>query len=66
MKQATIEALMRAYVQLQLIVDGLYSSQQVALNNEDFLDVSLLESQANKLYREAINLEHLINELEEK
>jgi hypothetical protein len=65
MKQTTIDALMRAYVQLQVIVQELYEAQQVALDNNDLPDVSLLGIRADKLYDEAINLEHIINELEE-
>jgi hypothetical protein len=65
MKQTTVDALKRTYLTLQVAVDELYEAQQVALDSDDFPDASLLQSQADKLYEDVINLEHLINELEE-
>jgi phage shock protein A len=66
MKQSTIGALLRAYSRLQVASDELYDAAQTALDNNDFSDASLLQSIADKLYEEGIDLEHLINELEEQ
>ena len=50
MKQATIEALERAYLQLRQLCEDLYSASQIALDNDDFEDAMFLQSQADKLF----------------
>ena len=64
MKQNTIVALWRAYARLQQIAAELYEAAEVALENDDFDDASLLASRADKLYEEAENLDILIAELD--
>ncbi|MDF5732975.1 MAG: hypothetical protein PUP92_34540 [Rhizonema sp. PD38] len=66
MKPETRNTLLRAYVQLQKIIDDLYEASDKALENNDLEDASLLESRADKLYEEGENLEFVISELEEK
>ncbi|MBW4668009.1 MAG: hypothetical protein KME60_11420 [Cyanomargarita calcarea GSE-NOS-MK-12-04C] len=64
MKQATIEALELAYLQLRRLCEDLYSASEIALDNDDFDDAVFLQSQADKLFEEAINLEYIISEQE--
>jgi hypothetical protein len=66
MKQETLMALEKAYRQLRGICEELYEASQTALDNDDFADAGLLQSQADKLFEEAINLEYLIGEMEEQ
>jgi hypothetical protein len=66
MKQETIMALEVAYRQIRSICEELYEASQAALDNDDFADAGLLQSQADKLFEEAINLECLIDEMEEQ
>ncbi|MBE9206979.1 hypothetical protein IQ244_10700 [Nostoc sp. LEGE 06077] len=66
MKPETINILLKAYAQLQEIIDKLYEAHDRAITNNDFDDASLLASRADKLYQEAENLEILIIELEER
>ena len=64
MKPKTRNALLKAYTQLQQIIDDLYEASDNALENNDFEDASLLATRADKLYEEAENLEFVISELE--
>lgn len=64
MKPETREALLKAYAQLQIIIDDLYEAAQKALENNELEDASLLESRADKLYEEGENLEIVILEME--
>lgn len=66
MKRETRDVLLRAYAQLQQIIDDLYESAQKALENNELEDASLLESRADKLYEEGENLEIVILELEDE
>ncbi|MUG96658.1 hypothetical protein F7734_31690 [Scytonema sp. UIC 10036] len=66
MKSETRNTLLRAYIQLQQIIDDLYVASEKALENNDLEDASLLESRADKLYEEGENLEFVISELEER
>jgi ferritin len=54
------------YDQLQEIAAQLYTAAEVALQNNDFDDASLLQSRADKIYEEAENIDTLIIELEER
>ncbi|MBF2007183.1 hypothetical protein ACF3DV_16785 [Chlorogloeopsis fritschii PCC 9212] len=65
MKQETLIALFRAYSQIQQIAAELYAAADIALENNDFDDASLLASRADKIYEELENLDILISELEE-
>ena len=65
MKQKTVVALLQAYRRLQQIAAELYLAAELALENDDFDDASLLASRADKIYEEAENLDILIAELEE-
>ncbi|HYW17758.1 hypothetical protein [Nostoc edaphicum] len=64
MKQETFTILSNVYTQLQQIAAQLYTAAEVALQNDDFDDASLLQSRADKIYEEAENLDALIIELE--
>ncbi len=64
MKQETFTILSRVYTQLQQIAAQLYTAAEVALQNDDFDDASLLQSRADKIYEEAENIDTLISELE--
>ncbi|MEH1981546.1 hypothetical protein [Nostoc sp.] len=66
MKQETFIILSRVYDQLQEIAAQLYTAAEVALQNNDFDDASLLQSRADKIYEEAENIDTLIIELEER
>jgi hypothetical protein len=66
MKRETRDVLLRAYAQLQIIIDDLYEAAQKALENNELEDASLLESRADKLYEEGENLEIVILELEDE
>jgi len=65
MKPATRNVLLKAYAQLQDIIDELYEAHDMAIANNDFDDASLLASRADRLYEEAENLEIVISEQEE-
>ncbi len=64
MKSETRNTLLKAYAQLQEIIDDLYAASEKALENNDIEDASLLATRADKLYEEAENLEFVISELE--
>ncbi|WP_414589411.1 hypothetical protein [Scytonema sp. PCC 10023] len=66
MKSETRNALLKAYAQLQEIIDELYSAHDRAIENNDFDDASLLASRADRLYEEAENLEIVISEQEDR
>lgn len=66
MKQETFTILSRVYDQLQEIAAQLYTAAEVALQNNDFDDASLLQSRADKIYEEAENIDTLIIELEDR
>ena len=66
MKQETFTILSIVYTQLQQIAAQLYIAAEVALQNDDFDDASLLQSRADKIYEEAENMDTLISELEGK
>jgi hypothetical protein len=65
MKSSTRNILLKAYAQLQAIIDELYEAHDKAIENNDFDDASLLASRADRLYQEAENLEIVITELED-
>jgi uncharacterized protein YgfB (UPF0149 family) len=62
MKQATRDALNRAYVKLQRLVDELYDEVNKAVENEDFDDASLLEARAEILFEQAEAISAVIME----
>lgn len=66
MKSETRNALLKAYAQLQQIIDDLYEASDNALESDEFEDASLLATRADKLYEEAENLEFVISELEDR
>jgi phage shock protein A len=66
MKQTTLQAFLRAYVQLEQTADELYVAADAAIENNDFDDASLLASRADKIYQEVENLDVLLSELEEQ
>ncbi len=66
MKQTTLQALLRAYAQLEQTADELYVAADAAIENDDFDDASLLASRADKIYQEVENLDVLLSELEEQ
>jgi ferritin len=66
MKQETFTILSRVYTELQQIAAQLYTAAEVALQNDDFDDASLLQSRADKIYEEAENIDTLISELEDE
>ena len=66
MEPETRNALLKAYTQLQQIIDDLYEAADHALENDDFESASLLATRADKLYEEAENLEFVISELEDR
>lgn len=64
MKSETRNILLKAYAQLQEIIDELYEASDKALENNDLEDASLLATRADRLYEEGENLEFIILELE--
>jgi hypothetical protein len=66
MKAETRNVLLKAYAQLQIIIDDLYEAHDNAVANDDDEDASILVSRADKLYEEAENLYLVISELEER
>jgi hypothetical protein len=61
----TKEALERAYISLQEIVTNLYAEVDNAVDEGNYNDASLLESQADRLYEVTENLGIVIAEQEE-
>ena len=66
MKPETRNVLLKAYAQLQIIIDELYEAHDNAVANDDDEDASILVSRADKLYEEGENLYLVISELEER
>lgn len=66
MKQTTINALLQALYQLQKIGSDLYDASDIASGEGDLSEASLLQSLADKLYKDAENLDILITEMEEQ
>jgi hypothetical protein len=66
MKSETRNVLLKAYAHLQEIIDELYEAHDGAIANNDFDDASLLASRADRLYKEAENLEIVISEQEQR
>lgn len=64
-KPRTKEALERAYISIVVIVTDLYEEVDNAVDADDYNDASLLQSQADRLYQYAENLEIIIAEQEE-
>lgn len=64
-KPRTKEALERAYISIVEIVTDLYTEVDNAVDEDNYNDASLLQSQADRLYQYAENLEILISEQEE-
>ena len=62
METRTIEALVRAYLSLEQTAIALYEEFELAVEAEKYNDASLLESQADKVYELAENLEIIIRE----
>jgi hypothetical protein len=65
MKQTTIDALIQALYRLQQIGSDLYDASEIASEQGDLAEASLLQSVADKLYEDAENLDILITEMEE-
>jgi hypothetical protein len=64
-KPTTKQALERAYISIVSIVTDLYTEVDNAVDEENYNDASLLQSQADRLYQTAENLEIIIAEQEE-
>ncbi len=64
MKQTTLKALLRVYVQLENMAGELYDLADNAVETGDFDDASLLQSRATILYEQMENLDAVISELE--
>ncbi|MDZ7960429.1 MAG: hypothetical protein RMY34_21520 [Aulosira sp. DedQUE10] len=65
-ERQTIEALVRAYLALQQIIEDLYAKADNAASSSNYNDASLLTSQAEILYQVAENMETVIAEHEEE
>ncbi|PSF37783.1 hypothetical protein C7H19_09200 [Aphanothece hegewaldii CCALA 016] len=65
MERQTFNALERAALSLQRIVTDLYSEADNAVEQENYNDASLLQSQADLLYEVVENLETILTEQEE-
>ena len=64
MRSETREVLLKAYAQLQLIIDELYSAHDKAVANNHDDDASFIVSRADILFEEAENLNIIISEME--
>ncbi|OWY64940.1 hypothetical protein B7486_44535 [cyanobacterium TDX16] len=64
MEARTQAALEQAYIALQEIVANLYNEVERAIDENNYDDASLLQSQADNLYQVAENLGTLIIEIE--
>ncbi len=62
METRTISALVSAYLSLEQTAIDLYEEFELAVENENYNDASLLESQADKVYELAENLSIIIRE----
>lgn len=66
MKQTTVAALLEAYDRLQDLASFLYNEVQKALDNKDYMDASLLEARADKIYEEIESIDVILIEMEER
>lgn len=66
MKQTTVAALQEAYDRLQDLASFLYNEAQKALDNRDYIDASLLEARAGKIYEEIESIDVILIEMEER
>jgi hypothetical protein len=64
MENVTKEAFLKAYINLQRIVEDLYAASDEAVQNENDADASLLEAQAEKIFERAEAISSLISEQE--
>ncbi|MBD2774733.1 hypothetical protein [Iningainema tapete] len=64
MKQSTKTALNRAYVSLQRIVEELYREVDMAIDNGNYADASLLEARAERIFEQAEAITVIIVEQE--
>ncbi|MBD2607114.1 hypothetical protein H6G81_21930 [Scytonema hofmannii FACHB-248] len=64
MKQSTFEALLQVYDRLDDIVKDLNDLAEIELELEAFDDASLLQTRADILYEQMVNLDVVISELE--
>jgi hypothetical protein len=65
MKIKTYNILLNAYAQLEQITLELYNAADNAVENDDLSDASLLQSRADILYEQLVNLDTVISEHEE-
>lgn len=65
MKIETYNILLNAYAQLEQITLELYNAADNAVENDDLSDASLLQSRADILYEQLVNLDTVISEHEE-
>ncbi|RUS97974.1 hypothetical protein DSM106972_081930 [Dulcicalothrix desertica PCC 7102] len=66
MKPTTVAALQEAYDRLQDLASFLYNEAQKALDNRDYIDASLLEARAGKIYEEIESIDVILIEMEER
>ncbi len=64
-KRRTIEALERAYLAMQDVVENLYNEAEQAIELENYNDASLLQSQADLFFEAQENLGAVLTEMEE-
>jgi len=64
LKPKTLNALLRVYDRLDEIVRDLNDLAEIELELEAFDDASLLQTRADILYEQMVNLEVVISELE--
>ncbi|MBW4601004.1 MAG: hypothetical protein KME29_15765 [Calothrix sp. FI2-JRJ7] len=65
MERENIEALLRAYLTMQQMIEDLYTQADNAASKRNYNDASVLTAQAEVLYRAAENLGTVISEHEE-
>ena len=66
MQQQSIEALERAYTSLMNVAIDLYTEVDYAVETGNYNEASLLQSQAEKVFQLAENLEVLLSENQEQ
>ncbi|MEH2054515.1 hypothetical protein [Nostoc sp.] len=64
MKSETRNVLLKAYAELHKNIEELYEAHDIAIENNDFDNASLVASRADRHYEEVENLEIIISELE--
>lgn len=64
-ERRTIEALERAYLAMQDVVEDLYDEAEQAIESGNYNDASLLQSQADLLFEVQENLGTVLTEMEE-